>query len=403
MLGNIFNVFSIFYAFRSLQIGAIVVRDWGKLRGPNFTPQTKSLAGQASFFLGVPVGVFFHELSHALAIWLFGGEVAQFAYRVFWGFVRPVGAFQANQNWFIALAGTLGSLVFGLFIWLALKNNKSLTFRYFGLRAFRYQIFFSLVYYPIFSAISLVGDWRMIYNFEVTPVLSGATAVIHAGFLFLFWQADRNGFFEMGTFGSPEMKERVARLEEKAADRPYDAPLQLQLIEAYRMGGMEKKAKQKAGKFLEENPNSAEGYLQLALLEEAGKRETPAKAKNYASKALSLGLNKPKANALAHQVIGRYHLDINKPQKAIDHLSQAIGTAKTADNKDLFVQLLYFRAQAYRRQEQYDTAYQDIQQAIQLAQNGNRGKLLSLLNRELETIVQHSGHSPEHFMTPPNK
>jgi tetratricopeptide (TPR) repeat protein len=402
MLENFFSVISIFYAFRGLQLAAIVVRDWANLRGPTFTPQSKSLASQASFYLAVPVGVFFHELSHALAIWLFGGQVTQFAYRVFWGFVVPDRFFAPNQEWFISLAGTLGSLIFGLVIWLAFMNNASPTLRFFGLRAFRYQIFFSLVYYPVFTLLGFYGDWRAIYDFNATPMLSGATAVIHAGLLLWFWQADRSGFFEMGAFGSPEVEKKITALEDKAAASPFDTNLQLQLIAAYQQSGMNNKAKLLNQKFLKENPNSAEGYLQMAYLEEAGKQEIPTKAKDHAAKALSLGLNKPAATASAHQIIGRYFLGVNKQADAIDQFNQGIGAVKTADNQDLYINLLYFRALAYRRQQQYDAAFQDVQQAIQMARNGRKENALAFLNKELETLANHSGRSPEQFKIPPN-
>lgn len=399
----LFTVISIFYAFRGLQIAAVVVRNWANLKGPAFTPKTKSLAGQASFFLAVPVGVFVHELGHALAVQLFGGQVLEFGYRVFWGFVRPAGSFSADQTWFIALAGTLGSLLFGLFCWLALKNNPSPTFRYFGLQAFRYQIYFSLIYYPVFTLLGFYGDWRTIYDFNATPVLSGATAALHAAALLWFWQTDRNGFFEMGAFGSPEMKAQITALEERAAASPFDTTLQLKLITAYQQGGMTNKAKQQVQKFLKANPNSAEGHLQLALIEGMGKREVPSKAKSHAVRALSLGLSDPATAATAHLLIGRYNLGVNKVEEAIDQFSQGIGRIKTTANQDIYISLLYHRTLAYRRKQQYDAAYQDVQQAIQLARQDNQERMLELLNSELETITQHSGRSLDQFTMPPNQ
>lgn len=388
MLGNVFNIFSIFYAFRGLQIAAIVVRDWTKLREPNFTPQLKDLAGQAAFFLAVPIGVFFHELAHAIFVVVFGGQIIEFGYRVFWGFVSHRGFYLASQSWFISLAGTLGSLLFGLAIWLVFRNSASPTFRYFGLRAFRYQVFFSLVYYPLFTLLGFYGDWRTIYDFSATPILSGATAVFHAGTLLMFWRADRQGFFEMGAYISEEAKERIKALENQVTASPYDPGLQLQLLEAYRQGGMTKEATQLAQQFLKDNPNSAEGHLQVAVLEAGHKEKIPEKAREEALKAISLGLGKPEAVAAAHQILGRYDWSRKRIVEAIDNYSRAISALQETDKQNMLVSLLYYRGLAYRRQNQLEAAERDIRQAIQIAQSEKFDKdSVTILERELETIT----------------
>ena len=402
ILGNFFTLISIFYAFRAVQIAVIVVRDWANLRGQNFTPQMKSLAGQASFFLAVPVGVLIHELGHAVFVVLFGGEVVEFGYRVFWGFVRPDRVFLPDQQWLISLAGTLGSLLFGLAVWLAFKSSSSPTFRFFGLRAFRYQIFFSLVYYPVFTLLGFYGDWRVIYDFNATPILSGGTAVIHAGILILFWQADRNGFFEMGAFGSPETKEKVLALEEMVAANPYDEQLKFNLISAYLAGGMTNKAKQLTQQFVKENPHSGEGYLRLAIIEAAGKQEVPPKAKNHAAKAIELGLSKMDSIAGANQIVGRYNLEVNNLDEAIGQFSQAIEAVKTAEDPTLLISPLVNRALAYRRKEQYGAAYQDFQRALQVAQNGNLKEAITFLEKEIETLSHHAGQQLDQFNLPPS-
>lgn len=400
VLDIFFTLISLFYAFRGVQIAVIVVREWAIIRGQTFTPHLKSLASQASFFLAVPIGVFVHELGHAIFVILFGGEVLEFGYRVFWGFVRPGGTFTADQNWLIALAGTLGSLLFGVAIWLIFKNHSSPTFRYFGLRAFRFQIFFSLVYYPVFTLLGFYGDWRTIYDFNATPILSGATAVLHAATLFLFWQADRNGFFEMGAFGSPEMKARVMALEKAVASNPYDEQLKLDLINTYIAGGMLSKAKQLAQQMVKENPNSAEGYLRLAMAEGSRQQEIPPKANKNAEKAIALGLTQPASIATAYQIVGRYSLGVNKLDEAIAQLSQAIETSRSLDDPNQVVFLLYHRSLAYRRKEQYETAYQDLQRAMQLAREAKLPEAISFLEKEMAAVSKHAGRPFDQFNLP---
>ncbi|MCZ7670661.1 MAG: M50 family metallopeptidase [Chloroflexi bacterium] len=143
-----------------------------------------------------PLGVFFHELGHALAVWFFGGTVVGFNFRFFWGEVEHFGVYTLPERWLISLAGTLGSLLFGLGVWLALRHNRVSSLRYFGLRAFRFQIYFSLLYYPLFSIILPIGDWRVIYDFAATPILSSVTLVVHLLFLAAYWLYDRQGSFE---------------------------------------------------------------------------------------------------------------------------------------------------------------------------------------------------------------
>src|SRR5690606_15334335 len=158
LITGLFNLLALLYIGRAVQLAIQVIRNWNAVRQEPLTREKQRLAEQAAFFLGVPPAVFVHELAHALAVVLFGGQVAEFGYRVFWGYVVPVGSFTAIENWIIAVAGTLGSLAFGALVWLGLRRNESRTLQYFGVRAYRFQIYFSLVYYPLFSLFLPIGD-----------------------------------------------------------------------------------------------------------------------------------------------------------------------------------------------------------------------------------------------------
>ncbi|MFQ5422163.1 MAG: M50 family metallopeptidase, partial [Anaerolineae bacterium] len=148
MLGQAFNIFSLFYAFLSLRLVVTLWRERADIGQPPLTHRKKGLAEQAAFFIAVPIGVFFHEFGHAFFVLLFNGRIIQFAYRGFWGFVEHVGNYSAPERWLISLAGTIGSLLFGLVVWLLFRRNRVPALRYFGLRAFRFQTYFSLIYYP---------------------------------------------------------------------------------------------------------------------------------------------------------------------------------------------------------------------------------------------------------------
>ena len=393
MVTSIFTVISILYAFRSLQIGRLVWQNWGEIRSERFKPEQKNIAQQASFFLAVPVAVIFHELSHALAVWMFGGQVVDFGYYLFWGFVQPAGEFTFTQLWFIALAGTLGSLLFGFGLWLLLRRNPSSTIRYFGLRAFRFQIYFSLLYYPIFTLIGFYGDWRMIYDFDSIPVISGLTAAVHAVLLVLFWWADRIGWFEMATFQTPEDGKRLAAIEEVSYGRTMSAEEQLMAIEVYRRGGATKKAKRQLQNYLEQHSDSAKGHLlQAAIQTENGKRY-PRSARDSADSALKLGLSSPADRALAFSIMGQYSLNARRYDEAIELFNQGLAAARQSGKTGTIAHLTYLRGVSQRRKGQLTSAYQDVQKAIVLAQQDGQAQSVSQYQQELETI-EHQSRRP---------
>ncbi len=95
---SLFDILAIIYLFRSVQLGLKIWREWAQIKLEPFTAAKKQLADQSSYFIAVPIGVLAHELGHAAAVWAFGGQVAEFHYRGFWGYVVPVGSFTAAQS-----------------------------------------------------------------------------------------------------------------------------------------------------------------------------------------------------------------------------------------------------------------------------------------------------------------
>lgn len=395
VMTGLFNILALLYIGRAVQLAVQVTRNWSVLRQEPLTRAKQRLAEQAAFFLGVPPAVFVHELCHALAIVIFGGQVVEFGYRVFWGYVVPQGVFTPVQNWIIAVAGTLGSLGFGAAIWLVLRRNPSRTLQYFGLRAFRFQIYFSLLYYPIFSFFLPIGDWRTIYDFAATPILSGATAVVHALLLLLFWRADRAGAFEMVAFDSTAGEGRYEVMR-AAADRG-DPAAKLQVITALLNGGARHEARRSLAAFLAAYPNSAEGHLQLALQAGSGSQHVGKEAFEAAGKALTLGLREPDHVALAHQIRGLYHLERGDGQAAEIEMN-AVLDGTTAYDSDAIsplrrADLHSLRSQAYRRQGRYEAAYAEIERALQLAREMAIEPLIQKFADEKLLIEKHAGRS----------
>ena len=386
---GLFNIIALFYVFKGFQVAVKVGREWASLRQEPLTPAKKQLAETASFFLAVPPAVLVHEFFHALATWMFGGKIVDFGYGVFWGYVVPVGDFSAAQDWFIALAGTLGSLTFGVGIWLLLRRNQFSTFRYFGLRAFRFQIYFALLYYPILSIFITEGsDWRVIYDFQATPILSGITAVIHLPILYLFWKTDRDGRFEQPAFATVNEQTQFHAVENIAALAPDDAQAQLQYIDALRRGGVSNKANQELKQFLKQHPESGFAHLELALLQDVKSNQVSKNVFRHAKRALELGLE-PDEEMLARHLISEHYLAIGETSKAVGEIDQALALEGQAKSVTVKTFLLLSRGQAFRRQKQFFQAQQDIEQATILAREAGNARLLARCENEMTVIAKH--------------
>jgi tetratricopeptide (TPR) repeat protein len=252
---------------------------------------------------------------------------------------------------------------------------------------------YSLIYYPIFTLFTFVGDWRIIYDFDATPILSGITLVIHFGSLGLLWWAERRGLFEMPAFESTAVQAQFEQLKGQATVNRHDTALQLQLVDAYRRSGMKHTANYFTQSFLKENPKSAEGTLLQALLAAQNKREVPKKARDSAVRALSLGLDKPIQVAQANLLAGQYSLGVGKVEEAINYFSQGIGAAASAGRPELTAELYYLRARAQRRDNHYEAARQDIEEAIKLARASSQGQAMSRYEAEKAIIAEHAGQT----------
>ena len=156
----------------------------------------RDLAVRIAFLLLIPVGIFIHELGHAFTVILLGGRVAEFNYFLFFGSVLPVGNFTLEGRWLISTMGTVGSLSFGILFWLITRKSSIMFWRYVGRQHLLIEILYSLIYYPLFTLFTGIGDWRRIYNFAATPILSLVTFLIHFVILLMLFILQKKKWFE---------------------------------------------------------------------------------------------------------------------------------------------------------------------------------------------------------------
>jgi len=200
----------------------MLVRRWSSFWSQPLDARNRQFAIQVAFFLIVPVGVLLHETGHALATWSVGGHVVQFAWRVYWGFVVPEGRFTSADLWWIALSGNLVSILFGLALLQAgaLATGLRATVRYVLLQAGIIEIAFSAVGYPLLSLRTADGDWKIVYDFHSSPVLSTVTAVAHAALLIGVWRWWRQHLQQTVYVVGHDAHEDVIALEAAVAADP---------------------------------------------------------------------------------------------------------------------------------------------------------------------------------------
>ncbi|HYX43404.1 MAG TPA: M50 family metallopeptidase [Acidimicrobiales bacterium] len=178
-----------------LGIGALLavvslVRSWRSFVDDELTPADRQVATQVAVFVVPPVVVLLHELGHVVAAWAVGARVTDFHYGLFEGAVGIVGDLTPAQDWLVALAGNLVSVLSGLAMLAAGARAARLRrpFRYVLLFGGIFVLLFSAVGYPLLSATANFGDWLVIYDFSATPALSALTAAVHAFGLVALWR-----------------------------------------------------------------------------------------------------------------------------------------------------------------------------------------------------------------------
>lgn len=184
---SLFGLLSLFYAWVGLRALVESWRERDALFDARVTARDRYMLDRLAFFAILPFGVLIHEVGHALAVWQVGGEVVEFRWLLYFGYVLPRGDFSALQGWWISLAGNLAGLAVGLVGLAALPLLRSQARSYLVWSAARLQLYYSLVFYPVFSVLTGFGDWVGIYAaiLQRAPILSSGRIDRLAAFTWL--------------------------------------------------------------------------------------------------------------------------------------------------------------------------------------------------------------------------
>lgn len=187
-----FGFISLFYAFLGVRFAIQFWPQRKEIFDNQITHRDRALITQAAFFFLLPFSVALHELGHAIAIWSFGGEVVDFGFYFFAGYVsyNPTG-FSDVQQMLIAFAGTLVNIVLiALAMAIVLFKTPPLSPAWNELLIQFTAIsgLNALVLYPLLDlATGMSGDWSQMYDGGV-PWLTGIIVALQVGCLALgFW------------------------------------------------------------------------------------------------------------------------------------------------------------------------------------------------------------------------
>jgi hypothetical protein len=217
----------------------MLARRWRSFWDADFTGEDRRLASQAAIFVVPPVVVLVHELGHIAGAWAVGGQVLGFHYGLIEGAVQFAGGLTPAAVWFVALAGNLAGGLTGLAMAVAGTRPTRLPrpLRHVLILGGLLEVASHLVLYPLLSLSAGFGDWKMIYDFSATPVLSGLTAALHlaaCAATLRWWKGDvRRTLFNV----DHALDGEVATLEAAGRAAPDDPEPVIGLAELYARNG----------------------------------------------------------------------------------------------------------------------------------------------------------------------
>ena len=264
IIAILFTLLSLGNFVQAVRLGANIRRRWADFTRNPLQRWHKQASESAAFLIMVPPGVLLHELAHAVFVWVYGGQVVDVGYGFYWGYVLPQGVFTATEDWVISISGTFASMLYAVFFWAIMRRHSAEAVRYLALRGLRFHFQYALIYYPIFTAVTFIGDWRVIYNFNETPLLSSVALAMHAGTLGFFWWSDRRGWYTMSAFSSETDRQKFNALAQQIAQGTVDEKAQLAYVRELLRQGEPDAAIRAAKTLAQQLPQSANAQQMLA-------------------------------------------------------------------------------------------------------------------------------------------
>ncbi len=192
-----FALLSLVYVVVGIRVVADIIRHRRTIFDHVFTESDRYLVGQAAFFLLVPLSVALHELGHAIAIWSFGGQVTDFGFYVFAGFVSYAEPFTDTQRIIVALAGPLVNVILAGAALAVMVLRRPPMRAAFNELLFQFAVISTanaLIFYPLLDfGTGMDGDWSQIYD-GGKPALSAIILFAHLGILggaYAAWRHER--------------------------------------------------------------------------------------------------------------------------------------------------------------------------------------------------------------------
>ncbi len=213
----------------------MLVRRWRPFWDEEFTGDDRRLASQLAIFAVPPLVVLVHELGHVAGAWAVGGRVVGFHYGLVEGAVRVAGRLSPAENWLVAIAGNVAGGLLGLAMAVAGATGTGLRrpLRHVLILGGLLEIGFHLVLYPLLSLSAGFGDWRVIYDFSDTPVLSSITAALHVAAMVAALQWWRGGLRRKLFHVDHGLDVEVRRLEAAMRAAPQDPEPVIELAVLY--------------------------------------------------------------------------------------------------------------------------------------------------------------------------